>query len=270
MLPPCGTARTAEGAPTAAATPRAAASSILAPLRPLRRPSAQRTMALPHLLVAAATLLGGTACGVWQHFTFRPHTDATPAVQCEARGDTERCLADGSPFPGYTVHYAASLLQAASPALASPWPADQLARWLPCPLLTSTACTNIVSQLSLGIVPSPTGPINYYTEVNQIRFWPWQGQTTYLRLSVGAASPKLHPHTPASFLGPTGRCMQQAPPQGPTAPSVRLVHTEACLAHANSLSPSWPTSPHWGTPRKFNQKPITTAQPAHHHYRINV
>ena len=167
MLPPCGTARTAEGASTAAASPRAATSAILTPLRPLRRQSAQRTMALPHLPVAAATLLGGTAYSVWQRFTFRPHTVATSATQCEARGGTERCLVGGPGLlPGHTVYYTAGLLQATSPAVAKPRPADQLARRPPCLLPTSTACTNIVSQLSLKIVPSPIGPVNYYIRMN--------------------------------------------------------------------------------------------------------
>ena len=163
MLPPCGTARTAEGASTAAASPRAATSAILTPLGFLRRPSAQRTMALPHLLVAAATLLGGTAYGVWQRSTFRPHTAATSATQCEARGGTERFLVGGPGLlPGHTAHHTAGLLQAASPAMANPRPADQQAGRPPHPLLTSTACTNLVSQLNLGIVPGLTGPINYY------------------------------------------------------------------------------------------------------------
>ena len=178
-------------------------------------------------------------------------------------GPTTRCLADGGLMQGHTVHHTASLLQAAIPALASPWPADQPARWPPCPLLTSTTCTNLAGQLSLEIIPSPTGPIN----MTQVRFWPRQGQTTYLGFSVRATSLKLCPHTPTSPQGPTGRCMpQQTPPHGPVAPSVQLVHTKACLAHANSPSHSWPTIPLWGIIRKFNQKPITATQPPHGHY----
>ena len=197
MLPPCSTTRTAEGAPAAAAPPRAATT--------VRRPSTQRTMALPHLLVAAAALLGGTAHDVRRCFTSRTHIVAPRATQCESRRGIARCLAGGPGLsPGHTVYNTADLLQAASPAIADLRPADQLAARPPCSLPTSTACTNIVDQLSLAIVPSPTGPINHYIRINyQLRLRPWQGRTTYLTYLVGAAGPKLPPHTFAGFLGPT-------------------------------------------------------------------
>ena len=268
-------------ATTAAATniakpPPAAATPVPPQQQPPQPPTAprtrlvvQRTLALPHLLAAVATLMGGTAYSGEQgrqRFTFRGNTLVAPrAAQCAPRRGTARCPADGGLLQGHTVHHTTSLLQAASPASASPWPAGQLARWPTCPLLTSTTCTNLVNQLSLEIVPSPTGPINHHINMSQVRFWPRQGQTTHLGFSVGATSLKLCPHTPTSSQGPTGRCMlQQTPPQWPTAPSVQLVHTEACLALANSPSPSWPTMPLWG--RKFNQKPTTATQPPHGHY----
>ena len=90
------------------------------------------------------------------------------------------------------------------PAPSRPRPTDQLAWRPPCPLPTSTACTNIVSQLSLKIVPSPTGPVNYYMRIINYVFGP--GRAKQLRFSVGAAGLKLCPHTFTGFLGPT-RCV---------------------------------------------------------------
>ena len=277
MLPPRGAARADTGTPTAAVltTPRRRSSNSSSALHKLwQRPLAQRISALPHLLATVAALTGGTAYSgeqVRQGFTFRAHTEAPRATQCEPRRGTARCLAGAGLSPGLTVYYFAGLLQAASPAKANPRPADHIAGRPSCRLPTSAACTNTASRLSLEIVPSPTGPINYHIKVSQLRFWPLQGQTTYLRFSVGAAGLKLCPHTPTSFLGPAGRCMlQQAPPQRPTAPSVQLVYTWACLAYANSLSPSWAITPHWGITRKFNQKPLKTAQPPHSHYQTDV
>ena len=153
MLPPRSTTRTATGAPTAAAPPHAAAAATLAPQKFRQRSPVRRTIALPHLLAAVAALIGGTAYSGEQgrqRFTFRGNTLVAPrASQGAPRRGTTRCLADGGLVQGHTVYHTASLLQAASLALASPWPADQPARWPPCPLLTSTACTNLVSQLSL-------------------------------------------------------------------------------------------------------------------------
>ena len=258
---------------TAAAPPRAATAAISA-LHTWQRPLVQRISALPHLLAAVATLIGGTAYSgeqARQCFTFRTHIVTPRATQCESRRGTARCLASAGLSPGLTVYHFAGLLQAASPAKANPRPADHIAGRPSCRLPTSAACTNTASRLSLEIVPSPTGPINYHIKMSQLRFWPLQGQTTYLRFSVRAAGLKLCPHTPTSFLGPAGRCMlQQAPPQRPTAPSVQLVYTWACLAYANSLSPSWAITPHWGITRKFNQKPLKTAQPPHSHYQTDV
>ena len=162
MLPPRSTTRTATGSPSAAAPPRAATATKTRQKTRQRSP-VRRTMALPHLLAAVAALIGGTAYSgeqMRQGFTSRTHIVAPRATQCEFRRGTARCLAGAGLSPGLTVYHFAGLLQAASPAMANPWPADQPAEQPSCLLPTSTACTNIVNQLSLEIAPSPTGPIN--------------------------------------------------------------------------------------------------------------
>ena len=123
------------------------------------------------MLAAVAALMGGTAYSGEQgrqRFTFRGDTLVAPhASQGAPRRGTARCPADGCPLPGNTVHHAAGLLQAASPASAGARPAGQLARQLPCPLLVPfRACTNTTSQFSLEVVPGPIGPINYHIVIN--------------------------------------------------------------------------------------------------------